>query len=380
MRYNPDLPFDLPLLPPAVDLSRAKFADALVAARVELAELKGYGQLLPNPLLLLSPAVLRESIASSEIENIHTTIFEALQMQLLPEAQRRQTDKEVLRYRDALMEGFSLLSTVTICTRVIDRIYQRLLPDKRGGYRMQQNRIINDHTGATIYTPPAAQNVPELIGDWERFLNTPDDGVDPLIKAAIAHYQFEAIHPFSDGNGRCGRILIVLYLVQAGLLSWPILFISGYLINHRSEYYRLLKAVTEEGRWDEFITFMLTGFHQQAVETRELLFATMALLQQFKDTLQLKLPNVYSHEVVEALFSVPVITPTRLAKEAGINYKTASRYLRQMEKEGLVDGRVHGKYHLFFNTKLLELLQHRRRAPQIDGGSAPTVETIVFAS
>jgi Fic family protein len=373
-----DKPFSLRQLPPKINLSRSAFADELVAARVELAELKGYGQMVPNLLLLLSPAVLRESIASSGIENIHTTIFDALQMQLLPEAERRQNDKEVLRYRDALLEGFHMLESAPVCTRVIHRIYSRLLPDKKTGYRQQQNRIINDRTGETIYTPPPAHDVPDLISNWEHFLHRADDSIDPLIKAAIAHYQFEAIHPFSDGNGRCGRILIVLYLVQAGVLHWPNFFISGYLIRHRPEYYRALKNVTENRDWTGFISFMLTGFQQQAGETRELLLATMELVQKFKNRLQEKLPSVYSHELVEALFSTPVTTPARLARDIDIHYRTAGRYLGQMEAVGLLQGQIQGKYHLFFNTQLIELLQsHRSRVPDAKTGA---VETIAVAN
>lgn len=373
-KFNIEKPFPLRPLPPKTELSRARFADQLVAARVELAELKGYGQLVPNPLLLLSPAVLRESIASSEIENIHTTIFDALQMQLLPEAERRQNDKEVLRYRDALLEGFQMLESTPVCTRIIHRIYARLLPEKEIGYRQQQNRIVNDRSGDTIYTPPPAQNVPDLITNWEQFLNRTDDAIDPLIKAAIAHYQFEAIHPFSDGNGRCGRILIVLYLVQTGVLRWPNFFISGYLIRHRTDYYRLLKSVTEEGDWGAFISFMLTGFYEQAAETRELLLGTMELLKAFKSRLQEKLPSVYSHELVEALFSTPVTMPAQLARDIEIHYRTAGRYLSQMEATGLLEGKIHGKYHLFFNTELIELLQkHRSRVPDSRKGGVETI-------
>lgn len=375
MRFDVEHPFPLPPLPPKGDFSRAHFADDLVAARVELAELKGSGQLLPNPLLLLSPAVLRESIASSKIENIHTTIFDALQMQLLPEGQRPQTDKEVLRYRDTLMQGFSLLDKFAVCTRVIHQVYRRLLPESDAGYRKQQNRIISDKTGATIYTPPPADQVPDLIRNWEQFINAVDDEMDPLIKAAIAHYQFEAIHPFGDGNGRCGRILIVLYLVQAGILQWPILFISGYLIRHRSDYYRLLKGITENGQWDDFIRFLLRGFHEQARETRELLVATMAQLEKFKSRLQRELPSVYSHELVEALFSTPVITPSHLARDLGIHYRTAGRYLGQIEDKGLLKGKIHGKYHLFFNSDLIELLRHSSQ--ESPSASGVVVETIM---
>lgn len=363
VRFNPEKPYPLPRLPPDVDLSTAAFADELLAARVELAELKGYGQLLPNPLLLLSPAVLRESIASSEIENIHTTILDALEMQLFPESERSQNDKEVLRYRDALLEGFGMLDDLPVCTRIIHRIHQRLIVSGERGYRRQQNRIINDKTGETIYTPPPAGEIPSLISDWEDFLNRRNDRVDPLLKAAVAHYQFEAIHPFSDGNGRCGRILIVLYLVQSGILRWPFLFISGYLIRHRADYYRLLLDVTREGNWQEFVRFILRGFHEQAGETRQLLLDTMSLLEHYKKSVQDKLPKIYFYELVEALFSTPVTSPAHLARALRVHNRTASRYLAQLETEGFLKSRTQGRYHLFFNTQLIELLQRQRATP-----------------
>jgi len=375
MRYSPEKPFVPPKLPPPVDLSNSAFADELLRARVELAELKGYGQLLPNPLLLLSPAVLRESIASSEIENIHTTILDALQMQLFPESQQTENDKEVLRYRDALLEGFKMLEHFPVCTRMIHRVHKRLTISPERGYRRQQNRIVNNSTHETIFTPPPAKEISALMSDWEKFLNRSNDQIDPLIKAAIAHYQFEAIHPFHDGNGRCGRILIVLYLVNAGILRWPILFISAYLIRHRADYYRLLLGVTRDRRWDEFIRFILTGFHEQAGETRQLLLDTMELLERYKNSVRKKLPKIYSYELIEALFSYPVTSPAHLARALNVHQRTASRYLSQLEDKELVKDRTHGRYHLFFNTELLELLQRQQITPAA-GQRGANLETI----
>jgi Fic family protein len=372
MKFNPEEPFPLPNLPPEADLSNRTFADDLLAARVELAELKGYTELLPNPLLLISPAVLRESIASSEIENIHTTILDALQMQLFPEAERRENDKEVLRYRDALMEGFGLLGELPVCTRMIHRIHRGLIPSGEEDYRRLQNRIV-DGAGRAVYTPPEAQKLPRLMQNWEEFLNRQNDKTDPLIKSAMAHYQFEAIHPFSDGNGRCGRILIVLYLVQAGLLRWPILFISGYLIRQRADYYRLLRVVTREGDWEGFIRFMLAGFHQQAVETRALLLETMKLLSEWKNRVRQSLPKIYSRELIEALFSTPITTPLHLARALGVHYTTSTRYLRQLQESGFLKSRTQGKYHLFMNYELLDLLQHQKPARQ---PRSPELETV----
>ena len=375
MPFTPETPFVPAKLPPQIDLSTAAFADDLLRARVELAELKGYSELLPNPLLLLSPAVLRESIASSQIENIHTTILEALQMQLFPESQRAENDKEVLRYRDALLEAFAMLQDLPLCTRMIQQIQERLITSGERGYRRQQNQIVNDATREIIFTPPPADEINALVSNWEKFLNRSNDQIDPLIKAAIAHYQFEAIHPFHDGNGRCGRILIVLYLVQAGILRWPILFISGYLIRRRADYYRLLLAVSRDGSWNDFIRFVLVAFHDQAAETRQLLLDTMNLLERYKDDARTRLPKIYSYELIEALFSYPVTSPGHLANLLHVHQRTASRYLSQLESRGLLKDRRHGRHHLFFNTELIELLQRQRITPAA-GQRGANLETI----
>jgi Fic family protein len=196
---------------------------------------------------------------------------EALQAQLFPEAEQKKPNKEVLRYRNAIVWGFENLKKVPISTRLILGIHKKLLSDQSSGYRKTQNRIANSATGAVIYTPPAANELPRLLGNWEQFVNREEDGIDPLVKVAIAHYQFEAIHPFGDGNGRTGRILMVLQLIQQKLLALPILYVSGYINKNRSEYYRLLLAVRADEGWYNLILYMLKAFHQQAQETKSTL-------------------------------------------------------------------------------------------------------------
>ena len=357
MKYDPARPFDLPLLPPALNFKDERFMDVMLKTRTELGELNGYSHSLPNPLLLLSPAVIKESVASSNIENINTTMEEALQAQLFPEADQKKPDKEVLRYRDAILWGFGNLKKIPISTRLILGIQKKLLPDHSPGYRKTQNRIANSATGAIIYTPPPANELPRLLSNWERFVNNDEDGIDPLVKAAIAHSQFEAIHPFGDGNGRTGRILMVLQLIQQKLLTLPIFYVSGYINRNRSEYYHLLQAVRTDEDWHAFIYYMLKAFHQQARETKTTIFSIMELLEKTRQLLKEKHRKIYSSELVEAMFALPIITPVNLGKRLDVNYRTASRYLAELAKGKVLRESYVGKYHLYANRALLKLLK-----------------------
>ncbi len=329
----------------------------LIKARTELGELKGYSHALPNPMLLLSPAIIRESVASSGIENINTTIEKVLEQQLFPETEQKPENKEVLRYRDAILWGFESMKKLPIGNRLILGIHQKLLGERSHGYRSTQNKIENSGTGEVLYTPPPPIEIGRLIGNWENYIHQYDDSIDPLIKCAVAHYQFEAIHPFGDGNGRAGRILMVLYLVQTGLLNYPILFISGFINKNRSDYYRLLREVTTNENWCEFIEYLLRGFYLQARETKEQLFKVMELFNAYREGIKNKCGNIYSSDLVEQLFSLPIVTPVRLGNRLDVHYTTATRYLKQLEKEGFLQNQQVGKYQLYINKPLVDLLQ-----------------------
>ena len=361
MEFNPNAPYDLPPLPPKASIRNEQFVKVLLGARSELGELNGYSRALPNPMLLLSPSVLRESVASSNIENINTTVEQVLQGQLFPDVEQKKPDKEVLHYRDAMNWGFENLKKVSISTRLILGVHKRLLPDHEEGYRRLQNKIANSSTGQILYTPPPAQSISRLIGNWESFVNDPAEEIDPLVRCAIAHYQFEAIHPFLDGNGRVGRILMVLSFIQQELLTFPILYVSGYINKHRSEYYKLLRDVSARDRWSEFIGFMLKGFHEQASETKSVLLKVVSLLEKTKNQMQKDHRRIYSADLVEALFEFPIITPVNLGKRLEVNYRTASRYLAQLVKGKMLDESYVGKYHLFINKPLLALLRENQR-------------------
>lgn len=356
MDFNPDYPFDLPLLPPPVPEHDSALLRALLKARTELAELKGYSAAIPNPMLLLSPAIIRESVASSGIENIHTTVESALQQELFPEAERRDADKEVLRYGEAMRWGTEQLATLPISSRLIIGIQQRLMPQLSPGYRTTPNRIVNSATQRAIFTPPRASDIPQLLGNWENFINDDESPFDPLLRCAIGHYQFEAIHPFGDGNGRTGRILMVLQLVQQGLLNQPTLFISGYINANRQAYYQLLAGVTSQGRWPDFLLFMLEGFYQQARETKATLLAVMQQLQEFKQRLRSGEYRRVPFELAEHVFSHPVTTPVLAGRELGVHYKTASKHLAHLSSMGLLETKQMGRYQLYMNRPLLETL------------------------
>ena len=353
---NPHYPFDLPLLPPPVPADDPVLLRALIRARTELAELKGYSAAIPNPMLLLSPAIIRESVASSGIENIHTTVESALRQELFPEAERRDADKEVLRYGAAMRWGTAQLEQLPLSSRLIVGIQQQLMPQLGGGYRTTPNRIVNSATQQAIFTPPPAADIPRLIGNWENFIHDEASPFDPLLRCAIGHYQFEAIHPFGDGNGRTGRILMVLQLVQQGLLNQPTLFISGYINAHRQTYYQLLAGVTGQGNWSAFLLFMLEGFYQQARETKATLLAVMQQLQEFKQQLRAGDLRRVPFELAEHVFSYPVTTPVLAGRELGVHYKTASKHLAQLAALGLLENTQVGRYQLYSNRPLLTVL------------------------
>lgn len=352
--FNPLRPYDLAFLPPSFDYKNPEFTNLLISARVELAELKGFSSGI-NQRLLLSPAILKESIASSGVENINTTMMNVLENQLFPEVEQRKVDKEILRYVDAVDEGFADLKKYALTSRTIKDIHKKLLTNYPGEYRKIEVVIEDSKTKKRIYTPPVSGKINELMGNLETFMNTAGD-IDPLIKAAIIHYQFEAIHPFNDGNGRTGRILIVLFLIQKNLLYFPTLFISGYISKNRTEYYRVLLEITKSNNWNDYIMFMLQGFYLQAKETKDLLFAIKNEYYSFKQYLKNNQKKIYSSDLIDALSAFPIITASKLADELDCTWNTASDYLKVLEKIGLFTSRKMGKYHLYMYKNLLRIL------------------------
>ena len=365
--YDPNKPFDLKKLPPPFSIKDCpdmmKLLELHNQALQAISQLDGAFNDLARPPMFLSTFYLNESISSNAVENIHTTIVSALADQTKPADERSKENKEVLNYREALLEGTKALSKFGLSSRTIKLIHKKLKVDKGvpGEFRRVQNQIGNrrkDGTLEVIYTPPAASRIEELIGNWENFVLN-DKNFFPLLKAAISHYQFEAIHPFEDGNGRCGRILMITQLLQDNLLRFPALLISGYLSEHEGHYKKLLLKVSSEGDWWEFIYFMLNGFIIQAKKTHigilQLKEAKKDIKQQlFNSETSIRRANITA--VVDHIFLQPVTHAKFMEKELKIHWQTCAKYLRELARLGILKEEKDGKYKFFRNERAFKAL------------------------
>ena len=359
--HDPHKPFnDLPPLPPSVDIETKAVLKKTTSCGRALAELKGIGRVIPNQALLIDSLILQEAQASSEIENIVTTsdaVYKAFS------AQTGQIDlatKEVLRYREALWYGFNEMKRQQVLsTNLFVKCVQIIRENTAGIRKTPGTRIVNQTTGDIIYTPPEGeQRIWELLHELEKFIHS-EDGIDPLIKLALIHYQFEAIHPFGDGNGRTGRIINLLYLSLNDLLDYPVLYFSKYIIDNRAEYYRLLRGITKEQNWEPWILYMLEGIEQTASHTRNKILAIKALMDTTTEMARNRLPgNVFSKELVELLFERPYTKIQHLIDRGIARRETASKYLKALEAIHILKSQRVGKETLFLNTRLYELLSH----------------------
>ncbi len=358
MVFHPDKAFDLPPLPPNLkekDLFNPKITQLVIKANRSISELKGACHALPNAYaLLLNIPVLQEATSSSAIEGIHTTVETLLEAQIKVKKDQDPASKEALRYREALNAGVkSFRKYRSLSTRTILTIHRRLLP-QGGLFKQQMNKIVSGKKA--IYTPPSPAHIAILMGNWETYIHSLN-GIDPLIKTAIAHYQFEAIHPFSDGNGRTGRILIVLQLLLYQLLEWPVLYISGYLIKHRKKYYSLLLNTSKSGKWIEFITFFLIAFDKQAKQTKKVIMDIIKARDRLKQKLKKEHQFIYSRDFLDHIFSYPITHAIFMADKLDITYQTASKYLSILEKNKILRKKKSGTYKLYYNPYLLDCLK-----------------------
>ena len=354
--WQPDQPYlDLPTLPPQVDIETKAILKQCITARAALAELKQAAELIPNQAVLINTLPLLEAGASSEIENIVTTTDKLFQF-LRNEDQADPATKEALRYSSALFEGFKALNQHPLNTRTIEDICTQIKGIQMNVRRTPGTALANDKTGEVIYTPPVGEDVLRtMLANWERFLHNAVE-IDPLIRMAVTHYQFEAIHPFSDGNGRTGRIVNSLFLIQEGLLTLPILYLSRYIIQNKADYYRLLLQVTREQDWEAWIIYVLKGVEETATWTTAKIAAIRALSEHTVEYVKIKLPKVYSHELVSLIFELPYCRISSLA-EAGIaKRQAASQYLKQLVEIGVLIEAPVTKEKLFIHPKLMQLL------------------------
>lgn len=354
--WNPDRPYnDLPPIPPVDRLETKPVLRACVEARAALAGLKQGAELIPNQSMLINTLPVLEAQASSAIENIVTTtdkLFENLNSTDRADPATR----EALRYRSSLMDGFQALEKYPLSTRMAETICSRIKGVDMHVRRVPGTKLANAATGETIYTPPEGESaIRDHLAGWERFLHGEVD-LDPLIRLAAGHYQFEAIHPFTDGNGRTGRVLNSLFLIQEDLLTLPILYLSRYIIRHKNDYYGLLIDVTRNEAWEPWLLFMLEAVRETSNWTLAKIQAIRTLADDTADRIRGELPKIYSRELVDVVFEQPYCRINNLVQAGVARRQTASRYLKLLVAMGLLEEKSSGRDKLYVHTRLLALL------------------------
>ena len=356
--------YKIPNLPLSCDLETKAVLKQLNQANRRLAELKGVALTIPNENILISTLTLQEAKDSSEVENIVTTQDDLYQgdAEALSDFVANAATKEVLNYREALQHGFHLVKEKGVLTSSVIKEIQKRLEHNSAGFRSVPGTALKRSDGKTVYTPPQdKQTILELMDNLERFIN--DDhlsDLDPLIKLAIIHHQFESIHPFYDGNGRTGRIICVLYLVLTGCLDLPILYLSRYITHNKGEYYRLIQAIRDKSEnnaaeWEEWILFMLKGIEETAIETTRLVRGISKLMSDFKRVLRPIFGKQYRHELLNNLFFHPYTKVEFLEKELRVSRPTATRYLNALVQIELLDKVTIGRAHYYINMSLMDL-------------------------
>lgn len=356
--FDPALPNNsLPDLPPPIELIEStEILKKCINARVALAELKQAAELIPNAAVLVNTLPLLEARASSEIENIVTTTDKLFEFADIAEDRADAATKEALRYRTALYEGTKMVQRGMLTTDMAIHICSTIKGVELDIRAESGTRLKNRMTGELIYTPPVGQKLLiEKLDNWASFMQHSTD-IDPLVRLAVQHYQFEAIHPFADGNGRTGRILNILFLVQQGLLDTPILYLSRYIISHKAAYYRLLQNVTREQAWSQWIMFVLNGVEETCTWTTEKIKAIRELMEHTAEFVQSKLPKIYTWELVELLFKQPYCRIGNLVDAGVAKRQTASVYLKQLCDAGVLKEIKSGRENIFVHPKYIELL------------------------
>ena len=344
-------------LPPRADLETPAALKQAALAHRYLAELKGLSRSIPNQSILLNTLALQESKDSSEIENIITTHDEMYQSNLDLESGDPAV-KEVRNYSRALFKGFEMIrADGFLGSRHILAVHE-ILEGNSAGYRKQPGtRLRNESTGEIVYTPPqSATEIQRLMKNLEDYIN--DDSlsdVDPLIKLAVIHRQFESIHPFYDGNGRAGRIINILYLVLKGLLDIPVLYLSRFIIGNKPDYYRLLQNVRETGEWESWLWYMLRAVEKTAFQSIQTVEGIRDLMMVYKHKLRDDF-KFYSQDLLNHLFQHPYTKVGVLERELGVSRVTASKYLDTLAVAGLLEKRKVGRDNFFINTPLFSLL------------------------
>ena len=378
--FNPELPYNtLPDLPPAgAQIETTEILKKCIKARVALAELKQAAELIPNSAVLVNAIPLLEARASSEIENIVTTTDKLFEYADINEDRADAATKEALRYRTALYEGSKMVQRGMLTTDMAIQVCSTIKGQELDIRSESGTRLNNRATGKVFYTPPEGQKLLQAkLDNWADFMHRRTE-FDPLVRLAVQHYQFEAIHPFADGNGRTGRILNILFLVQHGLLNSPILYLSRYIINHKAAYYRLLQNVTNEQEWIPWIMFILEGVEDTCTWTTDKIKAIRELMEHTAEYVQAKLPKIYTWELVELLFKQPYCRISNLVNSGVAKRQTASVYLKQLSDAGILKEIKSGRENIFVHPKYIELLTGEENVwVYYDDAEAETVELAI---
>lgn len=329
------LPPELPWTPSIVSLlSRADRA---------LGELSGIGRALPNPHLLILPFARREAVLSSRIEGTQASLSDLYAFEAAPKAEETGDVREVFNYVQALEFGLSRLKDLPVSLRLIREIHEKLMHGVRGEhstpgeFRRSQNWIgppgclLND----AAYVPPPLEEMRTCLDALEHFLHAEHD-IPPLVQLALIHYQFEAIHPFLDGNGRVGRLITAMLLCLWGLLSQPLLYLSAYFEANRQTYYELLLSVSQRGTWKEWVLFFLEGVESQARDAVRRSHRIQDLRREYRSRFQATQSSAKLLQVVDLLFGAPILTVNQVKDAIGVSFPSANRYIRQLEEAGIV--------------------------------------------
>jgi len=358
MEINVSKPYnELPKLPPKQDIESKKILKKCIEARASLAELKKAAEMLPNQSVLINTLPLLEAQASSEIENIVTTADKLFQYaNNFSEAHIDPATKEALRYRTALREGFEEIKSRPMNTVLAEKLCTTLHGFEMTVRKTPGTTLSNKATGDVIYTPPVGESLlKKKLYNWEKFLHDQSD-IDPLIKMAIGHYQFEAIHPFTDGNGRTGRILNILYLIEQELLNIPVLYLSRYIIKNKKEYYQYLLKVTIEGDWESWIIYMLDAVANTSQWICDKIKNIVTLMEETIEFVKNNIPKIYSRELVELLFVQPYCRISNVVNEGIVKRQTASGYLKKLVSENILSEVEMGREKIYINTRFMEVL------------------------
>ena len=349
---------DLPLLPPPVELETKAILKQAIAASRAIAELRGKAQQIPNQRMMIDSIVLQEARLSSEIENIVTTNDELYRAAADMDGLFDSHTKEVLRYRQAIWFGYEQIKKRPLSINLFVEIV-RIIKQIELDVRKTTGTKLSGPNGEIVYTPPEGEAViREKLANLEQFIYDNYD-LDPLVKLAVMHYQFEAIHPFADGNGRTGRILNILFLVEQGLLDMPVLFLSRYIIENKGDYYDGLRRVTEDGSWEEWILYILKGIEITAQQTSLQIDAILELMETIKDVMRQKAEKIYSKELLEMIFMHPYCKIKFLEQGGIAKRQTASNYLQTLSEIGILRTEKIGRENYYVNDALLKILMNQ---------------------